>query len=89
MVTAGPSNQHVNVWDTCGGELLNSLDCRIPGEDILVLGVSAMSVDGCRIVTIACCSEMGVLYYRDFSNCMKPVSLENIETGTKFWETKD
>jgi WD40 repeat protein len=89
VVTAGPSNHHVNIWDTSSGELLNSLDCRIPGEDMLVTGVSAMSVDGCRIVTTACGSENGVLYYRDFSNCTKPVSAENSETGPKFWEIED
>ncbi|XP_078165262.1 CCR4-associated factor 4 homolog [Carex rostrata] len=85
VVTAGSSNHHVNIWDASSGNLVNSLDCSMPGEDVLVNGVSAMSVDGCRIVTAAYCSEMGVLCFRDFSNCTKPVSLEDGEIGPKFW----
>ncbi|KAJ4752186.1 F-box/WD repeat-containing protein sel-10 [Rhynchospora pubera] len=89
VVTAGPFDHSVNIWDAGSCKLFNSLDCRIPGEDILADGVYAMSVDGCRIVTTACCSEFGILYYRDFSDCRKPVSLVDSETGSKFWETED
>jgi hypothetical protein len=58
IATAGPSNHNVNICDTSNAGELNLLDFHIPGEDMVVAGVSAMSVDGCRIVTTTCCSEM-------------------------------
>ncbi|XP_072998742.1 uncharacterized protein [Typha latifolia] len=90
VVTGGPSDYHVNVWETGTGILANSLDCRVPGETGTVNGVTALAVDGCRIVTGGCAEELGHLFFRDFSNCSIPVSLPDFQSSaSRFWEPHD
>lgn len=86
VVTGGPFDYRVNVWETNTGFLANSLDCRVPGESESIAGLSAMAVDGCRIVIGGCAEEPGAMYYRDFSNCSVPVSLGDCCSASKFWE---
>lgn len=95
VVTGGPSDYHVNVWETGTGFLVNQLDCRVPGESgDYRFGLSAMAVDGCRIVTSGCAKEPGILYFRDFSNCSVPVSSpgsssgSDCSSGSKFWDSQ-
>ncbi|CAL9180761.1 unnamed protein product [Musa hybrid cultivar] len=87
VVAGGPFGYKVNVWETSTGCLANSLDCRVPGETEELAGLSAMAVDGCRIVTGGCSEVPGFVYYRDFSNCYVPSSLVDDNSGSKFWES--
>ncbi|OAY63670.1 F-box/WD repeat-containing protein sel-10 [Ananas comosus] len=88
VVTGGPFDYHVNVWETGTGALANTLDCRVPGEPEKVYGLSAMAVAGCRIVTGGCADDPGALYYRDFTNCSVPVSSPGPDSVSKFWEPR-
>lgn len=85
IVTGGPFGYKVNVFETGTGFLANSLDCRVPGDTKEIAGLSAMAVDGCRIVTGNFSEDPGFVYYRDFSSCSIPASLEDTEYGSKFW----
>ncbi|XP_038985544.1 LOW QUALITY PROTEIN: uncharacterized WD repeat-containing protein alr2800-like [Phoenix dactylifera] len=89
VVSGGPFDYRVNVWETNTGFLANSLDCRVPDETENVVGPTAMAVDGCRIVTGGCADEPGAMYYRDFSKCSIPVSLGGCSSASKFWEQGD
>lgn len=86
VVTGGPADHHANVWETGTGALVNQLDCRLPGESRDTVGLSAMGVDGPRIITNACSEEPGVLYFRNFSNCSVPLSSTDNNSSSKFWE---
>lgn len=86
IVTGGPFDYRVQVWETGTGFLANSLDCRPDTRE--VAGLSAMVVDQCRIVTSGCSDYPEFVCYRDFSGCSLPVSLEDLgAAGSKFWES--
>lgn len=86
IVTGGPFDYRVQVWETGTGFLANSLDCRPDTRE--VAGLTAMVVDQCRIVTSGCSDYPEFVCYRDFSGCSLPVSLEDLgAAGSKFWES--
>jgi len=86
VVTGGPFDYHVNVWETGTGALTNQLDCRLPGETEDIVSLSAMGIDGSRIITSGCTEEPGLLYFRDFSNSSKSISCPSNGSSSKFWE---
>lgn len=87
VVTAGPSDCRVNIWETDTGFLANSFDSQVSGENPnFISGLTAMAVDGCRIVTSGGAEEPGVMCFRDFSNCSVPASSHDCISGSKFWE---
>ncbi|XP_045816846.1 mitochondrial division protein 1-like [Trifolium pratense] len=82
IVTGGPDDAYVNVWEVGTGEQTNSLLCCLSGCD-------AMAVDGCRIITAGYCDRSGHLIYRDFNNATSPVTkLENEPPTSKFWDSQ-
>lgn len=95
IVTGGPDNDCVNVWDVDTGRQTNSLLCSAPDREP-VYGCSALAVDGCRMVTAGAVSpESTAVIIRDFrsatdhlaSTC--DVSLGESEASSavsKFWD---
>jgi len=47
VVTGGPFDYHVNVWETSTGALANQLECCLRGESGDIVGLSTMKVDKC------------------------------------------
>ncbi|KAK2419870.1 U4/U6 small nuclear ribonucleoprotein PRP4 [Trifolium repens] len=89
IVTGGPDDTYVNVWEVGTGEKTNSLLCCLPGEDDCRSGCDAMAVNGCRILTASYCNRWGVLTYWDFNNATSPVTkLENEPPTSKFWDSQ-
>ncbi|KAI5665617.1 hypothetical protein M9H77_15470 [Catharanthus roseus] len=87
IVTGGPDDSNVNVWELETGSLSNSLTCS-PIDTCF--GCSAIAVQGCRIVTAGIGEEYGVLRYRDFSNARCHVSSDSDSDSSKplskFWD---
>ncbi|XP_056169868.1 probable E3 ubiquitin ligase complex SCF subunit sconB [Syzygium oleosum] len=73
IVTGGPEDEYVNVWEADTGNRVNSLICGWEGVSS-TSGCSAIAVDGCRIVTAACGPEIGVVRLRDFTFADHPIS---------------
>ncbi|XP_077233710.1 uncharacterized protein LOC143875999 [Tasmannia lanceolata] len=86
IVTGGPKDLYVKIWETDTGTLANSLTCCIPEELESAIGLSAMAVNGYRIVTSSCGAEPGLFYFRDFTNSSRPVSLDEDNPSSRFWE---
>ncbi|GAU47547.1 hypothetical protein TSUD_284140 [Trifolium subterraneum] len=89
IVTGGPDDAYVNIWEVGTGEKTNSLLCCSHEVDNGISGCDAMAVDGCRIITAGNCNRWGVLTYRDFNNATSPVTkLENEPPTSKFWDSQ-
>ncbi|KAJ0099924.1 hypothetical protein Patl1_22139 [Pistacia atlantica] len=73
VVTGGPEDLHVNIWETDTGMQTNSLLCCSSEETKTVIGCSALAVNGCRIAT-ATYSERGLIKFRNFSHAACPIS---------------
>ncbi|KAK1282167.1 hypothetical protein QJS10_CPB22g00847 [Acorus calamus] len=88
VVTGGPHDSHIRVWETDTGVLSNSMSCCIPENEDAPFGCSAMAVDGFRMVTGACGAEEGLLCFRDYSDCSTPISSSpSSVSSSRFWET--
>lgn len=83
IVTAGPDDKYITVWDPNTGARTNMLACN-PHVSNSGGGCSALAVDGCRIVTGSWGME-GRITYRDFTNAMCPVSSSTDELESGFW----
>ncbi|KAK9272757.1 hypothetical protein L1049_003134 [Liquidambar formosana] len=87
IVTGGPEDIYLNVWEADTGAQTNSLTCCFPERSIFSSGCSAMAVNGCRIVTAGCGDEQGLVRFRDFTDATIPVSsYEEDEPTSKFWD---
>lgn len=81
IVTGGPDDSYVNVWEPETGSCSNTLTCS-PNDtndvdaDDPGFGCSAFAVQGCRIVT-AGIGEYCLLRYRDFDSAHCPVSYDS------------
>ncbi|RLM91880.1 pleiotropic regulator 1-like [Panicum miliaceum] len=84
VVTGVPSDGQVHVWETRTGELLNTLSCGEPARSGGRITVSAMALDGCRMVMAGSSPEGSVLHYRDFLRSSTPVPLAG-EVVSRFW----
>ncbi|XP_054792810.1 uncharacterized protein LOC129298420 isoform X2 [Prosopis cineraria] len=91
IVTGGPQDPCINVWEVDTGAQIKSLSCCCGEKEAhgSRSGCGAMAVDGCRIATASYCEEMGILRFRDFSNASSSVmKLEEDQTQTsKFWDS--
>ncbi|KAI3452336.1 hypothetical protein Pfo_009001 [Paulownia fortunei] len=89
VVTGGPDDPYVNVWEAGTGTQTNSLICSAPDRLPSDLGCSAMAVDGCRIVTASGDDqENAFVRFRDFRTATCHVSLNLSEASSavsKFW----
>ncbi|XP_071708340.1 THO complex subunit 3-like [Rutidosis leptorrhynchoides] len=75
IVTGGPQDSNVNIWEANNGNQANVLSCTKDES-----GCSAMAADEYRIVTAGNNQE---LRFRDFSNAVSSVSLNDGVTGSK------
>ncbi|XP_073065116.1 uncharacterized protein [Primulina eburnea] len=88
VVTGGPDDPNVNIWDIGIGTQTNSLSCSLLDDLSRSIGCLAMAVDGCRIVTASGNDELSILRYWDFSSATRRVSSnlrEESSVGSKFW----
>ncbi|XP_043724446.1 F-box/WD repeat-containing protein pof1-like [Telopea speciosissima] len=86
IISGGPEDFYVKVWETDTGVQMNSLECCIPDESGSGIGCSAMAVDGSRMVTGSCGVEPGSAYFRDFSNATHPIASNEDGVSSKYWE---
>lgn len=89
IVTGGPEDPYVNVWETDSGAQTNSLTCSDPDSVPSSSGCSALAVDGCRIVTASGDDhENAILRFRDFrtATCHVSSEAEASSAGSKFWD---
>ncbi|XP_047162075.1 mitochondrial division protein 1-like [Vigna umbellata] len=85
IVTGGPKNADVNVWDVDTGVQTNSLPCS--STDGAGSGCDAMAVEGCRITTASSFEDYSVVCFRDFNNATNPVAKQENELTSKFWDS--
>ncbi|XBI25494.1 hypothetical protein VPH35_050422 [Triticum aestivum] len=89
VVMGAPWDGQVHVWETRTGHLVNRLSCDEPVKSGGRSTVSAMAVDGCRIVTAGSSSTRGsLLHYQDFLRSSVPVALPGKEVS-KFWGSQE
>ena len=89
VVMGAPWDGQVHVWETRTGHLVNRLSCDEPVKSGGRSTVSAMAVDGCRIVTAGSSSTRGsLLHYQDFLGSSVPVALPGKEVS-KFWGSQE
>lgn len=69
VISGGPEDSNVYVWDAKTGCLLNSLDVVDDRDPSTVVGLSAFAAQGTRLVTGTCLGVPGAVRIRDFSNC--------------------
>ncbi|XP_024969030.1 uncharacterized protein LOC112508590 isoform X1 [Cynara cardunculus var. scolymus] len=81
IVTGGPKDPNVNIWQADNGNQTNIL-ISSPLDNA---GCSGLAADGFRIVTAGYNQEEGVLRFRDFSNAVSSGSSTDQITGSKFW----
>lgn len=81
IVTGGPEDPCVNIWDTETGNLTNCLSC----SNLDGAGCCGMAADGFRIVTAGCSQDECVLTFRDFNNAVCSGSFSENVNGSKFW----
>ena len=84
VVTGGPEDLYVKVWEAETGAPVRALEC-CPGGASMV-GLSAMAVDGCRMVTGGYGLEPELLCFRDYSNSSVLMGCHEQSSFSKFWE---
>ncbi|WCJ20806.1 hypothetical protein M5689_003011 [Euphorbia peplus] len=87
IVTGGPNDLFVNMWETDTGIKTNSLICCSSEFASTSFGCSAMAVRGTKIVTATRGEEHGIMRFRDYFNASCPVTLHEDAYGTKFWNS--
>ncbi|XP_024536142.1 uncharacterized protein LOC9629616 [Selaginella moellendorffii] len=78
VVTAGPDDTVVNVWDSNHGTLVSSFDqgsCT-----------TALASQGPRLAIATSSSTTRLLSYRDFSNCTESTDQAAGSESSKFWD---
>ncbi|CAN1845148.1 hypothetical protein LINPERHAP1_LOCUS37736 [Linum perenne] len=93
IVTGGPEDSRINIWEADNGTQTNSLLC-CGSEDAEAeaeadsSGCLGMAVDGTRLVTAATSGEeYGLIRFREFLHATVPVSsVHDEENSSKFWE---
>lgn len=93
IVTGGPYDNRVNVWEVETGKLSNSLLCFAP-EAESSYDCAAMAVDGCRIVTAGAVDEIETaVVMRDFRSAVEYLAYDfssdecDESSGvSKFWD---
>ncbi|KAG9151356.1 hypothetical protein Leryth_020953 [Lithospermum erythrorhizon] len=85
IVTGGPEDADVKVWETGTGSQINSSLC-CQDEPNIGSGCSAIAVHGYRMVTACSGNEPGVLRFRDFSNAVSLISTDKSVPDSRFWD---
>ncbi|QHN83521.1 hypothetical protein HN51_059987 [Arachis hypogaea] len=85
VVTGGPHDEYVNVWESDTGVHVNSLFCCNDEKEVPKFGCDTMAVDGLRIVTATICDDATILRYRDFTYATNPVAKPENDPPSKFW----
>ncbi|KAJ4961157.1 hypothetical protein NE237_021067 [Protea cynaroides] len=88
IVSGGPEDFYVKVWETDTGVQTNSLECCFSDESGSGIGCSAMAVDGSRMVTASCGAEPGSACFMDFSSATQPIASKEDSISSKFWESE-
>ncbi|XP_010256532.1 PREDICTED: probable E3 ubiquitin ligase complex SCF subunit sconB [Nelumbo nucifera] len=86
IVTSGPEDFYVKVWDSETGKQTNSLACCMTEESVPGIGCSATAVNGFQMVTASCGRAAGLLCFRDYTNAARPVPSQEDNQPYKFWE---
>ncbi|XP_057984302.1 uncharacterized protein LOC131168679 isoform X2 [Malania oleifera] len=84
IITGGPEDPFVNVWEAGSGRQTNSLLC-CSSEAYSYSGCTAMAVKVCQIVTASCGEAQGLLCFRDFASAGSPALTHQDEPLSKFW----
>jgi WD40 repeat protein len=93
VISGGPSDREVHVWNAETGDEISTLDCAVAASSSVNVGVSALVGNGGKLVTGTCGEDPGVVRLQDFSNCVNPLvecetEVSNKHSGTsKFWES--
>lgn len=86
IVTGGPDDPYVNVWEVDTGKRTNSLTASASDQPS---GCSAIAVDGCRIVTAGGVDQQtATVCIRDFKTATRYVSSDPPDESpscSKFW----
>ncbi|KAF2308997.1 hypothetical protein GH714_042445 [Hevea brasiliensis] len=86
IVTGGPEDLYINVWEAETGMQTNSFIC-CQSEDVGHSSrCTAMAVKGTQIVTTTYGEESGIVRFRDFFNASCPVLKHEDEHSSKFWD---
>lgn len=85
IVTGGPEDVNVNVWETDTGAKANSLECCDQAR-LFNIKFSAMAVQGLKMVT---CGGSGNICFRDFDTATLPISKPKDKSSSKFWTSQD
>ncbi|KAK6913216.1 WD40 repeat [Dillenia turbinata] len=85
IVTGGPEDPFVHVWEAETGKKTNMLMCCLPEGSSSIAGCSALAINGCQIVVASCTNSQGNLHYRDFTNAADPALPLDDEDDFKFW----
>ncbi|KAL5975453.1 hypothetical protein ACLOJK_019775 [Asimina triloba] len=86
IVSGGPNDSYVKIWEADTGIPTNSFTCCILNDVESRVGLSALAVNGCRIVTSCCGEEAGRICIRDFAHASRPVLSHESSLTSKFWE---
>jgi WD40 repeat protein len=93
VISGGPSDREVHVWNAETGDEISTLDCAVAASSSVNVGVSALVANGGKLVTGTCGEDPGVVRLQDFSNCVNPLvecetEVSNRHSNTsKFWES--
>jgi len=93
VISGGPSDREVHVWNAETGDEISTLDCAVAASSSVNVGVSALVANGGKLVTGTCGEDPGVVRLQDFSNCVNPLvecdtEVSNKHSSTsKFWES--
>ncbi len=93
VISGGPSDHEVHVWNAETGDEISTLDCGVAASSSVNVGVSALVANGGKLVTGTCGEDPGVVRLQDFSNCVNPLvecetEVSNKHSSTsKFWES--
>lgn len=85
IVSGGPEDSYVNVWEADTGTQTTSLICSELDDSGTISGCFAMAVDGCRVVTCSYDEQMGLVRFRDFDKATNHISLDCNKIAYKFW----
>lgn len=82
IVTRGPEDIYINVWEAGTGMQTNSLICCYSENE----SCTAMAVKETQIVTAGYDEQYGFVRFRDFYNATSPVLKRADGYASKFWD---
>lgn len=85
IVTGGPGDIYVNIWEVDSGTQANSLSCWFNEDAGSSTTLSSFAVNGCRIFTACYDEDLGLLRCRDYTSASRPI-VEHGEVLSRFWD---